>query len=130
MAEDKRVTEKAGTWGQNVFGGTTPNDLATPAWNAVEGDGLSGAPDREEPTDAFHSGRAFAQEGPEAYDPDEPVGAIDLAAVPDADEIAADSPVDPAAPPTDVVNGTDLLNGAGADDPDDDFRRVDPREDR
>lgn len=35
----------------------------------------------------------------------------DLAAVPDADEIAKDSPVDPAAPDPDAMHGTDLING-------------------
>ena len=31
--------------------------------------------------------------------------------VPDADDIQKDSPIDPAAPPIEVVHGTDLLNG-------------------
>ncbi|WJH37026.1 hypothetical protein N6H14_15880 [Paenibacillus sp. CC-CFT747] len=40
--------------------------------------------------------------------------------VPETDAVADDnSPVDPVAPPQDVVHGTDLLNGAGAEeDPD------------
>lgn len=41
--------------------------------------------------------------------------------VPDADEIAANSPVDPAAPPTDVMHGTDLLNGYAAGDTDEEM---------
>ncbi|MCL6459027.1 MAG: hypothetical protein K6T85_13560 [Gorillibacterium sp.] len=41
---------------------------------------------------------------------------IDFSSVPDADEISPNSPVDPAAPQTDVVHGTDLLNGAGAEE--------------
>lgn len=41
--------------------------------------------------------------------------------VPDADEIAANSPVDPAAPPVDVMHGTDLLNGYAAEDTDDEI---------
>ncbi|WP_310551955.1 hypothetical protein [Paenibacillus glufosinatiresistens] len=36
--------------------------------------------------------------------------------VPDADEISADSPVDPAAPPVDVMPGTDILNGSTGED--------------
>jgi hypothetical protein len=57
----------------------------------------------------------------DSFDPD--VEDIDMEAVPDADAIAPDSPVDPAAPPTDVVHGTDLLNGAGAEDTEDDDLR-------
>jgi len=36
--------------------------------------------------------------------------------VPDADAISADSPVDPAAPQTDLMHGTDLLNGSNGDE--------------
>lgn len=36
--------------------------------------------------------------------------------VPDADEIQPGSPPDPSAPDVDIVHGTDLLNGAGADE--------------
>ncbi|WFB60083.1 hypothetical protein [Paenibacillus sp. BR1-192] len=36
--------------------------------------------------------------------------------VPDADAIAANSPVDPAAPPTEQMHGTDLLNGSNGED--------------
>ncbi|MEO3945445.1 hypothetical protein [Gorillibacterium sp. CAU 1737] len=100
-------------FGEPLLGGSSPNDTVNPAWNAVYGEDLrssSEAGNREEVL------------------PEEPVGPIDLAAVPDADEIAPGSPVDPAAPLTEVVNGIDLLNGTGADDPDDDFRRVDNRE--
>ena len=42
----------------------------------------------------------------------------DLAAVPDADEIAKDSPIDPASPDPDAMHGTDLINGVGNPDPD------------
>jgi len=38
----------------------------------------------------------------------------ELPDIPDADEISANSPVDPAAPP-DQFHGTDLLNGVGND---------------
>lgn len=37
----------------------------------------------------------------------------DLAAVPDADEIAKDSPIDPVSPDPDAMHGTDLINGVG-----------------
>ncbi|WP_160032405.1 hypothetical protein [Paenibacillus sp. An7] len=40
----------------------------------------------------------------------------DLAAVPDADEIAKDSPVDPVSPDPDAMHGTDLINGVGSPD--------------
>ena len=40
----------------------------------------------------------------------------DLAAVPDADEIAKDSPIDPVSPDPDAMHGTDLINGAGRPD--------------
>jgi hypothetical protein len=43
---------------------------------------------------------------------------VNLEAVPDADAVAPNSPKDPVSPRTNAVNGTDLLNGAGADDPD------------
>lgn len=36
--------------------------------------------------------------------------------IPDADEIQANSPVDPAAPPVDHMHGTDLLNGSSGED--------------
>ncbi|MCM3127788.1 MULTISPECIES: hypothetical protein [unclassified Paenibacillus] len=39
----------------------------------------------------------------------------DLTSVPDADDIEANSPVDPAAPDPDAMHGTDLINGAGGD---------------
>lgn len=35
--------------------------------------------------------------------------------VPDADDIQMNSPIDPAAPPIEVVHGTDLLNGYDGD---------------
>ncbi|WP_019635974.1 hypothetical protein [Paenibacillus fonticola] len=38
--------------------------------------------------------------------------------VPDADEIAANSPIDPAAPDLDAVPGIDVLNGYDGDDGD------------
>ncbi|WP_138494683.1 hypothetical protein [Paenibacillus pinistramenti] len=38
--------------------------------------------------------------------------------IPDADDIQPDSPVDAAAQPVDLVHGTDLINGAGADEDD------------
>ncbi|WP_211747008.1 hypothetical protein [Paenibacillus sp. Marseille-Q4541] len=37
----------------------------------------------------------------------------DLAAVPDADEVEKNSPVDPVSPDPDAMHGTDLINGAG-----------------
>lgn len=40
----------------------------------------------------------------------------DLAAVPDADEIAKDSPIDPVSPDPDAMHGTDLINGVGNPD--------------
>ncbi|MCM3785211.1 hypothetical protein M3231_19740 [Neobacillus mesonae] len=40
----------------------------------------------------------------------------DLAAVPDADDIEENTPVDPAAPDPDAMHGTDLLNGAGGEE--------------
>lgn len=129
MADDKRkhCTTRASAFGKSVFGGNSPNDLVTPAWNAVAGDD-SNPRNREGKPNFCHSGTASPPMDSAADDREEPIGTIDLAAVPDADDIAANSPVDPAAPLTEVVNGTDLLNGAGADDPDDDFRRVDNRE--
>jgi len=132
MAEDKRgyPTVKRKAFGQSRFGGISSNDLVTPAWKAVEGGEERAAADLEETPDAILSGGAAAPENSAAYDANEPVDAIDLAAVPDADEIAANSPVDPAAPLTNVFNGIDLLNGAGADDPDDDLRRADTREEQ
>ncbi|WP_454189879.1 hypothetical protein [Paenibacillus sp. Marseille-Q7038] len=42
----------------------------------------------------------------------------DLAAVPDADEIAKDSPIDPVSPDPDAMHGTDLINGVGNPNPD------------
>lgn len=44
---------------------------------------------------------------------------VALEDVPDADEIHMNSPIDPAAPPVEVVHGTDLLNGYGGDHPED-----------
>lgn len=35
--------------------------------------------------------------------------------IPDADDIQMNSPIDPAAPPIEVVHGTDLLNGYDGD---------------
>ncbi|AWB43597.1 hypothetical protein DCC85_04730 [Paenibacillus sp. CAA11] len=52
--------------------------------------------------------------GPEATDQVD----IPLEDVPDADAIKPGSPVDPAAQPVDIVHGTDLINGAGADEED------------
>lgn len=40
----------------------------------------------------------------------------DLAAVPDADEIAKDSPIDPVSPDPDAMHGTDLINGVSRPD--------------
>ncbi|ANS77030.1 hypothetical protein AWM70_01265 [Paenibacillus yonginensis] len=42
----------------------------------------------------------------------------ELPDVPDADDIQPESPVDAAAQPVDVMHGTDLINGAGADEED------------
>ncbi|GGA27380.1 hypothetical protein [Paenibacillus physcomitrellae] len=38
--------------------------------------------------------------------------------VPNADDVQPESPVDAAAQPVDVMHGTDLINGAGADEED------------
>ncbi|MEF3356197.1 hypothetical protein PV403_24105 [Paenibacillus sp. GYB006] len=46
----------------------------------------------------------------------------DLAAVPDADEIAKDSPIDPVSPDPDAMHGTDLINGVGNPDQTDSFK--------
>lgn len=106
-----------------LLGGLTPNDTVSPAWSAVNGDETAHVPLTEDGLNEF------AADGDEAARSDgssEFAGYladqidIDLAAVPDADDIAPNSPVDPAAPPTDVINGTDVLNGAGAEDSEDD----------
>ena len=40
---------------------------------------------------------------------------LPLEDVPDADDIEANTPVDPAAPPLEIVHGTDLLNGSSGE---------------
>ncbi|GGG02564.1 hypothetical protein [Paenibacillus aceti] len=40
----------------------------------------------------------------------------ELPDIPDADELQMNSPVDPAAPDTDAMHGTDLLNGYDGDE--------------
>ncbi|MDQ0113490.1 hypothetical protein [Paenibacillus harenae] len=56
-------------------------------------------------------GAVIANEGDDEVDTPEEISA-EIAAVPDADVIAMNSPVDPAAP-EDEFHGTDLLNGVG-----------------
>ncbi|MBC8078976.1 MAG: hypothetical protein H7X86_01435 [Gorillibacterium sp.] len=109
-----------------MFSDLTPNETLTPAWTARSGpvtpyvplteDGINEELTADDPpmgeNDDTHSGfNAYL------------AGLIAMSSVPDADDISPNSPVDPAAPLTNVFNGTDMLNGAGADDPDDSLRR-------
>jgi len=98
-------------------------------WRAIEGEPptrpgdeviaeYTGDTERRVAADAAlsGSGTAFLNQdifmnypsGEEEYTP--------LEDVPDADAIAANSPVDPAAPPTEQMHGTDLLNGSNGED--------------
>lgn len=56
-------------------------------------------------------GAVIANEGDDEVDTPEEISA-EIAAVPDADDIAMNSPVDPATP-QEEFHGTDLLNGVG-----------------
>ncbi|MEK3782040.1 hypothetical protein [Paenibacillus sp. FSL R5-0810] len=65
------------------------------------------------------SGTAFLGQGQDLFITDSAGDDEDytpLQDVPDADAIAADSPVDPAAPQTDLMHGTDLLNGSNGEE--------------
>lgn len=105
------------------------DDKTDREWRAIEGEPptrpgdeviaeYTGDTERRVAADAAlsGSGTAFLNQdifmnypsGGEEYTP--------LEDVPDADAIAANSPVDPAAPPTEQMHGTDLLNGSNGED--------------
>lgn len=73
--------------------------------------------------DRVHADAALSGSGTAFLNPAQPSASAEAEAeadapledVPDADEIQANSPVDPAAPPVDHMHGTDLLNGSNGD---------------
>ncbi len=96
---------------QAIFDGLTPNDQAMPALQAVYGD-ESDSEDinvsREDRKDGYHDANKEPSENSGTED-----GEItDTDYSPVAEE---GTPVDPVAPPINVVNGIDLINGAGAE---------------
>lgn len=62
------------------------------------------------------SGTAFLNQDIFKDYPSEQDQYMPLEDIPDADAISANSPVDPAAPPTDEMHGIDLLNGSHGED--------------
>ncbi|WP_339292644.1 hypothetical protein MKY48_07490 [Paenibacillus sp. FSL W8-0187] len=106
------------------------DDVTDREWRAVEGEPpsrpgdeiigqYSGDTERRLAADASLTGSGTAFLNQDIFK-DYPSGEAEyqpLEDVPDADAIAANSPVDPAAPPTEQMHGIDLLNGShGGDD--------------
>lgn len=105
------------------------DDATGREWRAIEGEPptrpgdeiieeYAGEPDRRVNADAALSGSGTAllnQDIFTNFSSDEGIYEP-LEDVPDADAISSNSPVDPAAPPTDHIHGTDLLNGSHGDE--------------
>jgi len=100
-------------------------------WRAIEGepatrpgdeiiDEYAGGPDQRVAADAALTGSGTAFLNQDIFTNYSPAEGEykPLEDVPDADAISANSPVDPAAPSTDEMHGTDLLNGSHGDEGD------------
>lgn len=107
------------------------DDANAREWREIERPGVSrpgdevineyaGDPERRVAADAALTGSGTAFLGQDIFKPDPTLAGEEaydpLPDVPDADAISKDSPVDPAAPPTDQMHGIDLLNGSNGEE--------------